>query len=96
MGIIIAHYPPYSSKYNPIEHRLFCRVHCAIKGVIFSSYTIVKELMEKTSTTKGLSVIVRLNLNNYEKSITIDKSQIDNQRIFYNKAIAQLSYRVAA
>ena len=82
VGIIIAHYPPYSSKYNPIEHRLFCHVHCAIKGVIFSSYTIVKELMEKTSTTKGLSVIVRLNLNNYEKGITIDKSQIDNQRIF--------------
>jgi hypothetical protein len=95
VAIIIAHYPPYSSKYNPIEHRLFCHVHNAIKGIVFSSYTIVKELMEKTSTTKGLSVIVRLNLTHYEKGITIDKSQIETQRIFYNKVIPQLSYRIA-
>jgi hypothetical protein len=96
IAIIIAHYPPYSSKYNPIEHRLFCHVHNAIKGVVFSSYTIVKELMEKTSTTKGLSVIVRLNLTQYEKGISVDKNLIDNKRIFYNKAIPQLSYRVVA
>ena len=94
MAIIIAHYPPYSSKYNPIEHRLFCHVHNAIKGVVFSNYNIVKELMEKTSTTKGLSVIVRLNLTNYEKGITVDKSQLETQRIFYNKNIPQLSYKV--
>ena len=96
VDIIIAHYPPYSSKYNSIEHRLFCHVHNAIKGVVFSSYTIVKELMEKTSTTKGLSVIVRLNLTHYEKGIAIDKSQIDTQRIYYSKAIPQLSYRIAS
>ncbi|MDZ7898582.1 MAG: hypothetical protein U5N85_11235 [Arcicella sp.] len=53
-------------------------------------------LREKTSTTKGLSVVVRLNLTHYEKGITIDKSQIDTKRIFYNKAIPQLSYRIAA
>jgi len=95
IAIVIAHYPPYSSKYNPIEHRLFCHLHNAIKGVVFSSYTIVKELMEKTSTTKGLSVIVRLNLTHYEKGITMDKSQIDTQRIFCNQIIPQLSYRIA-
>jgi hypothetical protein len=94
VAIVIAHYPPYSSKYNPIEHRLFCHVHSAIKGIVFSSYTIVKELMEKTSTTKGLSVIVRLNLTHYEKGITIDKSQIETQRIIYNKVIPKLSYRI--
>jgi hypothetical protein len=94
VAIVIAHYPPYSSKYNPIEHRLFCHVHSAIKGIVFSSYTIVKELIEKTATTKGLSVIVRLNLTHYEKGITIDKSQIETQRIFYNKIIPQLSYRI--
>lgn len=94
IAIIIAHYPPYSSKYNPIEHRLFCHIHNAIKGVVFSSYNIVKELMEKTSTTKGLSVIVRLNLTHYQKGITIDKSQMETQRIFYNKNIPQLSYKI--
>ena len=52
--------------------------------------------MEKTATTKGLSVIVRLNLTHYEKGILIHKEQIDNQRIFYNKVIPQLSYRITS
>lgn len=94
VAIIITHYPPYSSKYNPIEHRLFCHIHHAIKAVSFSSYTIVKEIMEKTSTTKGLSVVVRLNLAHYEKGIAIDKNQIDTKRIFYTKEIPELSYKI--
>jgi Rhodopirellula transposase DDE domain len=94
ISIVIAHYPPYSSKYNPIEHRLFCHVHNAIKGVVFSNYNIVKELMEKTSTIKGLSVVVRLNLTHYQKGIIVDKSQMETKRIFYNKDIPQLSYKI--
>ncbi|WP_309143890.1 hypothetical protein [Oscillatoria sp. HE19RPO] len=41
------HYPPYASKYNPIEHRLFPHVTRACQGVIFTSIELVKELMEK-------------------------------------------------
>jgi hypothetical protein len=36
LSIIVSHYPPYSSKWNPIEHRLFCHVHQAMSGVVFS------------------------------------------------------------
>jgi hypothetical protein len=42
--ILICHYPPYASKWNPIEHRLFAHVHHAIQGVVFSDYKMVKEL----------------------------------------------------
>ncbi len=35
--IRIAHYPPYTSKYNPIEHRLFPHITRACTGVIFDS-----------------------------------------------------------
>jgi len=47
LDIIICHYPPYASKWNPIEHRLFCHVHNAIQGVVFSDYKIVKELFTR-------------------------------------------------
>ena len=94
VAIIITHYPPYSSKYNPIEHRLFCHVHHAIKGVVFSSYSLVKELIQKTSTNKGLSVFVRLNLTQYQKGIPVGKNQIDTKRIFYTKKIPELSYKI--
>lgn len=56
----IAHYPPYCSKYNPIEHRLFPHVTRACQGLTFDSIETAKHYMEKTETTKGLKVIVRI------------------------------------
>lgn len=56
--IRIAHFPPYCSKYNPIEHRLFPHVTRACQGVIFKSLEIVCQLMAKTHTRQGLSVTV--------------------------------------
>jgi len=35
ISFIVAHYPPYASKWNPIEHRLFSHVHHAMSGVVF-------------------------------------------------------------
>ena len=58
--IRIAHYPPYTSKYNPIEHRLFPHVTRACQGVIFTSIELVKELIEKTRTSTGLKVTVQI------------------------------------
>ncbi len=51
--IRIAHYPPYTSKYNPIEHRVFCHVTRACQGVIFKSIAIVKERIERTKQILG-------------------------------------------
>jgi hypothetical protein len=54
--IRIAHYPPYTSKWNPIEHRLFPHVTRAMQGVVFKNYKIVKQLIETTTTKNGLKV----------------------------------------
>ena len=51
--IRVAHYPPYTSKYNPIEHRLFPHLTRACQGVIFASVELVKQLMEKATTSTG-------------------------------------------
>ncbi|MBV7329033.1 ISAzo13 family transposase [Chloroflexi bacterium TSY] len=56
--IRIAHFPPYCSKYNPIEHRLFPRVTRACQGVIFKSVEFVAQLIANTKTQQGLSVTV--------------------------------------
>jgi hypothetical protein len=50
--IRVAHYPPYTSKYNPIEHRWFPHVSSMGQGVIFESVQTVKELMEKISNAQ--------------------------------------------
>lgn len=56
MKLRIAHYPPYTSKWHPIEHRLFPHVSRALSGVILKSVEMVKELIEKTHTATGLWV----------------------------------------
>jgi hypothetical protein len=56
----VAHYPPYASKYNPIEHRLFPHLTRTCKGVILHSVDRVAELMRKATTRTGLRVDVRI------------------------------------
>jgi hypothetical protein len=94
MSFIVAHYPPYSSKWNPIEHQLFCHVHHAMSGVVFSDYQTVKERIEATSTKRGLNVTVRLNLQLYQTGIKVDKILKENQRVRHHPIIPELSYRI--
>jgi hypothetical protein len=45
----VCHYPPYCSKWNPIEHRLFSQVHNAMPGVVFSDYLTIERCMAQTT-----------------------------------------------
>lgn len=96
MDFIVCHYPPYSSKWNPIEHRVFPHLHRAMEGVVFSDYNLVKELMQKTKTDTGLQVVVRLNTKQYQIGIKTSKDEIDFNRIQPHHAIPELSYRLSA
>jgi hypothetical protein len=58
--IRIAHYPPYTSKYNPIEHRLFPYLSRICQGVIFDSVETLQNLMAKASTKTGLKVFTTI------------------------------------
>ena len=58
--IRVAHYPPYCSKYNPIEHRLFPHLTRACRGVIFHTLETVRYYMAKAETTTGLKVKVSI------------------------------------
>ncbi len=94
--ILICHYPPYASKWNPIEHRLFPHVHEAMQGVVFTDYKIVKELIEKTKTDTGLKVNVRILDKHFDIGIKTDKAKIDFSRIQKNPNNPDLSYRISA
>lgn len=94
LSVIVCHYPPYCSKWNPIEHRLFSQVHKAMEGVVFSDYQTVQKLIGQTSTKTGLTIVVRLNLKDYPTGIKINKTDIDEKRISYHPVIPDLNYRI--
>ena len=58
--IRVAHYPPYCSKYNPIEHRLFPHLTRACRGVIFHTLETVRYYMAKAESTTGMRVKVSI------------------------------------
>lgn len=97
--LIICHYPPYASKWNPIEHRLFAYVHKAMEGVVLDSYQTVKMLIDKTTTTTGLKVFSRIVEKVYhigQKAAT--KTMADSTqetRIRFNNQVPKLSYEIS-
>jgi len=92
VAIRIAHYPSYCSKYNPIEHRLFPHVTRACQGVIFKNIEIVKELMEKTTTSKGLQVTVQILDRVYETGRKVADDFKETMRIVFDEVLPQWNY----
>jgi len=91
--IRITHYPPYTSKYNPIEHRLFPHITRACKGVVFKSYEIVKKLMDKATTKKGLKVFTNLLDKVYPTGNKAEEQFKENMPIVFDNVLSQWNYR---
>jgi len=48
----MSHYPPYTSKWNPIEHRVFPHITRSLSGIILLSVSLIKELIKKKRRQK--------------------------------------------
>jgi hypothetical protein len=93
IDIRIAHYPPYTSKYNPIEHRLFPHITRACQGVIFTSVSLVKALIEKTHTQTGLKVFVHILDKVYQTGRTVAAGFKQTMRIVFDAYLPHWNYR---
>lgn len=91
--IRIAHYPPYCSKYNPIEHRLFPHVTRACQGVVFASIELVKELMEKTHTKTGLKAFVHIIDKVYQIGRKVTEEFKKTMQIVFDDLLPRWNYR---
>jgi len=92
--IRIAHYPPYTSKWNPIEHRVFPHMTRAISGMILTSHLFVKELIVKTTTKAGLKVFACTFNRIYETGRKVTEGFKDSMRIVFDKHLGQWNYVV--
>lgn len=90
--IRIAHYPPYTSKYNPIEHRLFPHLTRACQGVIFESVELVKDLMERAKTQTGLSVVVNIVEQVYQTGRKVAENFKQTMEIAFDEYLPRWNY----
>lgn len=90
--IEVAHYPPGSSKYNPIERRMFCHVTQALKGVVLKSIHVARDFISHTSTSTGLEVIVQIARKQYHKGRQATAEFLENMPIEFNTFLPELNY----
>lgn len=94
LEIRIAHYPPYTSKYNPIEHRLFPHLTRACQGVIFTSVDVVQELMAKAATKTGLEVRVNILNKEYATGRKVAADFKEQMGVIFDADLPQWNYRI--
>lgn len=95
-GIIIevCHYPPGTSKWNKIEHRLFCHITRNWRGVPLESHEVVVNLVSSTHTNEGLEVHCSLDQNEYQKGRKISNHEMDTVRLRRNKFRGDWNYDI--
>jgi hypothetical protein len=92
--ITVCHFPPGTSKWNKIEHRLFSHITMNWKGEPLISYGVVVNLIGATKTRKGLKVKAVLDENLYEKGSKITEEQIENVNIFRHTFHGEWNYTI--
>jgi hypothetical protein len=76
LTVTISHYPPGTSKWNPIEHRLFSQISRNWAGEPLTDIDKALNFIRTTKTTSGLVVSARLLANNYDKGIRISDAEM--------------------
>jgi len=94
LTIELCHYPPGTSKWNKIEHRLFCHITRNWQGVPLETHEIVVQLIGATKTDTGLEVHAWLDEATYEKSRQVSDTDLATVRIKRNKFHGEWNYEI--
>ncbi len=76
LDITVLHFPPGTSKWNKIEHRLFSYISKNWRGKPLISYEIIIKLISSTKTKTGLDIECEIDKNNYETGINISEKKM--------------------
>ena len=76
LRVRVAHYPPATSKWNPIEHRLFCEISKNWTGRPLESYETILKYLRTTRTATGLRVRAHLVRKAYETGVKVTDAQM--------------------
>jgi transposase len=90
--IRVAHYPPYTSKWNPVEHRVFPHITRAMQGMVLTSHELTKELIETTTTKAGLSVVAYILNKVYLTKRKVAAGFKESMRILFDDILGRWNY----
>jgi hypothetical protein len=94
LKVEVCHFPPGTSKWNKIEHRLFCHITRNWQGVPLETLEIVVNLIGNTKTKEGLEVHAWLDEREYQKSRKVSKQQLLDIKIQRAKFHPEWNYSI--
>ena len=94
VSINVCHFPPGTSKWNKIEHRLFSFISKNWRGKPLLDTETVLSLIRNTKTKKGLEVMAVLDENEYEKGVKVIKEEIDLLNIEFDSFHPEWNYKI--
>jgi Rhodopirellula transposase DDE domain len=94
MTLKICHFPPGTSKWNKIEHRLFCFITKNWRGRPLTTYEVIVNLIASTTTKTGLIVRAALDPRQYETGITVSEEELEHLRLTRAKFHGEWNYSI--
>lgn len=94
LKITVCHFPPGTSKWNKIEHRLFSYISMNWRGRPLTDYRTVVNLIASTTTKTGLTVMVRLDKRKYQRGIKISADELKNIALQQHKFHGEWNYTI--
>ncbi len=92
LSIEVCHFPPGTSKWNKVEHRLFSFISSSWRGQPLRDYETIVRLISATKTAKGLTVRCRLDRCKYPLGRTVTKEELASLRIVRNAFHGEWNY----
>jgi hypothetical protein len=94
LEIAVCHFPPGTSKWNKIEHRLFSFISQNWRGKPLISHQVIIDLIAATTTTTGLTVKSKIDTNVYERGLRISDQQMAELQLRREKFHGDWNYKL--
>jgi Rhodopirellula transposase DDE domain len=95
LSLQVCHFPPGASKWNKIEHRLFCHITQNWRGTPLTSRLVVVELIAATTTKTGLTVRCELDTQLYPKGIKVSDEEMASLNIKRDEFHPEWNYTIS-
>ena len=92
LAITVCHYPPGTSKWNKIEHRMFSFISMNWRGEPLVSFETVVNMISATKTSQGLRVKAVLDRGRYETGIKISNDQMKGLKLRLHQQNPEWNY----
>jgi len=95
LQVSVCHFPPGTSKWNKIEHRMFAHITQNWRGRPLSTHEVIVNLIGSTTTRKGLRIKAELDTQRYEKGIKVSEREMEEINLTRFKFHGEWNYQIS-